>query len=57
MPDRIPNNAYAFGLFVLAAGVAIFGAIKGSKDLLAFAGTVATAGGVVFQGKGDKATA
>lgn len=61
--NQITDNVWAFLLFALAAFVAIASAVLGmliafhfhssdtsiAKDLLGFAGTLATAGGLLFQ--------
>jgi len=54
MFNAIPDNGYAFLLFIVAAGLAMLAHFGGDKDLFTFAGTVAMTGAALFHGKSDK---
>jgi hypothetical protein len=56
MLNNIADNVWAFGLFVLAAALAVTAHFGADKDLYTFAGTVAMTGAALFHGKGDKPT-
>jgi len=45
------DNAYAFALFVIAAGMASMAHFGHDKDLFTFAGTVAMTGAALFHVK------
>jgi hypothetical protein len=48
---RVAENVWAFLLFVIAAGVGMLAHFGHDKDLLVFAGTIATTGAALFQRK------
>jgi hypothetical protein len=54
---EIPDNVWAFLLFVLACGLAVAGHFGHDKELLGFAGTIAMTGAALFHGKEKKSSA
>ena len=48
--SKTSSNVWAFALFLIAAGLAIYAVHAGSKDLLVFAGGVTTTGSTLFRG-------
>jgi hypothetical protein len=57
MLSNIADNVWAFGLFLLAAGLAVTAHFGNDKDLYTFAGTVATMGAALFHVKPEKPAA